>query len=243
MSCGPHLLHGWRSLIALKPLDFEPLYFRSHIKFTLIWQRIDTHMVEMWSQHVLGGPYVDNDVDTLLVFNSFYRSNAIRDYLNQHKVKYVGAFHSNRLKVQCDMLRRKVRKGGDCAGTFNKSIGKIIMQYYAKGQQGQKEAKIRTAIMSNAYRRFARPGTHHHRPAIDAYKIKVGVCDLFNRQIRHRIWPHRHGGKGTRGKRGKKDSCALRCILLNTFSAYLVDYDYYSFCEQLADRLDTYALT
>ena len=41
-------------------------------------------VVEMWSNHVLGGPYVDKDVNTLLVFDSFYHSNATRDYLYQH---------------------------------------------------------------------------------------------------------------------------------------------------------------
>ena len=116
------------------------------------------------------------------------------------------------------------------------------MQYYAKAQHGQKKAKIGTA-MSNAYQRLARPGTHHHRPAIDAYKKKFGVCDLFNRQVKHRIGPHRHGGKGIRGKRGKH-SFVFGCILLNTFNVYRdinqiadVEYDYYSFCAELADQL------
>ena len=45
------------------------------------------HVVERWWQHVLGGPYVDKDVDTLLVFDSYYHSNATRVYLNEHKVK------------------------------------------------------------------------------------------------------------------------------------------------------------
>ena len=128
-------------------------------------------VVETCCQHVLNGPNVDKDVDTLLVFDSFYHSNATRDYLNQHKVKYIGALHPNRFKVQCDILRRKVRKVGDCAGIYNKVTGEIIMQYYAKAQHSQKEAKIRTAT-SNAYQRFGRPGTHQHRPAIDANKKK-----------------------------------------------------------------------
>ena len=44
-------------------------------------------VVEMWCRHVLGGPYVDKDVDTPLVFDSYYHSNATRVYLNEHKVK------------------------------------------------------------------------------------------------------------------------------------------------------------
>ena len=81
-------------------------------------------------------------------------------YLNDRYAKYIGAI------VQCDMLGRKVREVGDCAGNFNKTTGKIIMQYYAKAQHGPREAQIRTD-MSNAWQRIARPGTHYHRAAID----------------------------------------------------------------------------
>ena len=143
------------------------------------------------------------------------------------------------------MLRRKVRKVGDCVWIVTKTTGEIIIQYYVKAQHGQREAKKRTA-MSNAYQCIAHPGIHHHRPAIDAYKKKFGVCDLFNRQIKYRIWPHRHGGKGTRGERGKQDSFAFGYIFLETFNAYRdinnivnVEYDYDSFCARLADDLYT----
>ena len=54
------------------------------------------------------------------------------------------------------------------------------MQYHAMAQHGQRKAKLRTA-MSDAYQCIARLGTHHYRPAIDTYKKKFGVCDLFNR--------------------------------------------------------------
>ena len=47
------------------------------------------------------------DVDTLLVFDSFYHSDATRDYLNQHKVMYIGALHPNCFKVQCDYTPQK----------------------------------------------------------------------------------------------------------------------------------------
>ena len=48
-------------------------------------------VVEMWCQHVLGGPYVDKDVDTLLVYDSYYYSHATRVYFNKHKVNYIRA--------------------------------------------------------------------------------------------------------------------------------------------------------
>ena len=61
-------------------------------------------MVEMWSQQVLGGPFVDENVDRLLVFDLFYYSNTTRVYLNEHNVKCIGAINPNRFKLHCDML-------------------------------------------------------------------------------------------------------------------------------------------
>ena len=84
-------------------------------------------VVEMWCQHVLGDPYVDKDIETLLVFDSFYHCNAARVYLNEHKVKYIGTSNPNWFTVQCDRLRRKVRKFGNYAGILNKSTDEIIM--------------------------------------------------------------------------------------------------------------------
>ena len=132
----------------------------------------------MWCQHVVIETYVDKVVNTLLVFDYFYHSNNVtREYLTQQNIKYIGAIHPNRFKLQCDMLHKKVRTVGDCAEIFNKTTGKIIMQH-AKAQHGRKEAKIRTAI-SNAYRRYSRTGTTHHRSVIDACKKSL-VCKMYS---------------------------------------------------------------
>ena len=40
---------------------------------------------------VLGDPYVDKDVNTLLIFDIFYYSNATSVYLKEHRITYIGA--------------------------------------------------------------------------------------------------------------------------------------------------------
>ena len=55
--------------------------------------------------------------------------------------------------------------------------------------------------------RFTHPGTHHHRPAIDANEL--GTCHLLSRLISHRIGPHTEKVVSTRGQYGKQDSFAI----------------------------------
>ena len=64
-------------------------------------------VVQMWFPNVVMGPYVDNDIERLLVFDSFYHFNATRDYLYLQNGKNIGAIHLNRFKLQCDMLSKK----------------------------------------------------------------------------------------------------------------------------------------
>ena len=55
-------------------------------------------------------------------FDTCNHSNATRDYLNQH----IGAFHSNRFKLQCDQMCKKVRKVGDCVGILIKLLMRLL---------------------------------------------------------------------------------------------------------------------
>ena len=94
------------------------------------------------------------------------------------------------------------------------------------------------------------PG-QHPRANISAYLWQVfQACDSYNQQIKSRMWPHKHGGRGHLGERGKHSSFAFACVLQNTFNAYRSimkmtksDFEYYSFCETLANDLYQYAHT
>ena len=75
------------------------------------------------------------------------------------------------------------------------------------------------------------------------------MCDLFNHQIKHRIG--RTGmSKRTRGEREKQDYFVFGCVALNMFNVYRdineiadVEYDYYSFCAEIAGQLYTHSVT
>ena len=62
------------------------------------------------------------------------------------------------------------------------------------------------------------------------------------------MWPHKYGGSGYLGERGKRSSFAYACALQNTFNAYRSimnvpkpDFKYNFFCETLASDLYQYA--
>ena len=180
---------------------------------------------------------------TVLVFDSYYLDEAAREGLARKKVKYIGAVNPQRFQA----LTRKVREGvnirGQWNGLWNQQRKELIVHSYTK------DGKKYTAL-SNAYHRSPTRSTTNSVPVCSDYGKMFAACDVFNLQIKERIWPHRHGGGGHLGERGKFSSFAFGCVLQNTFHAYCnirsIDtnsIDYYSFCNALASELYTHADT
>ena len=85
-------------------------------------------------------------------------------------------------------------------------------------------------------------------PVCSDYGEMFDPCDKFNKQVHGRVWPHRHGGKGRLGERGKFSSFAFGTVLQNTFNAFRDitgvgsdKYEYY--CEELARQVHEYTDT
>ena len=72
-------------------------------------------------------------------------------------------------------------------------------------------------------------------PVCSDYGKMFAACDVFNSQIKERIWPHRHGSGGHLGERGKCSSFAFGCGSQNTLHAYC------SICSIDTNSIDYYS--
>lgn len=86
-------------------------------------------------------------------------------------------------------------------------------------------------------------------PAYDAYKEMFSICDVFNRNLRHRSWPLRRADHSKYAEPGVEHNFAFSAVLQNVFSTYLsvnkpeyTDYLYSVFCTSLSDELFAYAV-
>ena len=76
----------------------------------------------------------------------------------------------------------------------------------------------RYTTLSNAYARTASNGEYKRVPVACDYAKMFQSCDsYYNQQIKSRMWPHKHGGRGHLGERGKHSSFAFACVLQNYF--------------------------
>ena len=181
--------------------------------------------------------------DTILVFDSYYMDDAAREGLAAKKIKFIGAVNPQRFPTLTRVVREGVNLRGMWKGLWNERRKELIVYSYTK------DGKQYTAL-SNAYRRLATKSDTKSVPVCSDYGKMFAACDQFNSQIKNRIWPHRHGGRGCLGESGKFSSFAFGCVLQNTFNAYCDinavgrdSIDYYSFCESLGSQLYIYANT
>lgn len=179
--------------------------------------------------------------DTVLVFDSYYLDEAARAGLKAKNVKFIGAVNPSRFPLLSNLVERGVDMRGKWRGLWNRQRKEIIVHVFTK------DGKKYTAL-SNAYKRLATKASTKAVPVSSDYAKMFDSCDKFNKQIKNRIWPHQHGGKGRLGERGKFSSFAFGVVLQNTFNAYRdinsigsAEYEYYGLCKTLASQLYEYA--
>ena len=90
-------------------------------------------------------------------------------------------------------------------------------------------------------------------PVYWEYGHNFSMCDHFNRNVRYRKYPFRHGDRGCEVGSELKMAFAITCFLENTLNVYrsarqekvgeAKKFDFQADCYQLAQELYDYALT
>ena len=181
--------------------------------------------------------------DTILFVDAYYLDEAGRKYLCNSNLKYMASLNQKRFPVICDQVKRGVEARGQWNALWNRENNEIVVHAFDKN--GKKYT-----TMSNAYSKVERKSKTGVVPVSADYKKYFNACDKFNKQIKHRIWPHKHGGRNSLGENGKHSSFVLGAIIQNTFNAHRSirnvcqnDFEYYTYCNELADHLYMYANT
>jgi hypothetical protein len=112
--------------------------------------------------------------------------------------------------------RTKRRTVRGAAVAWNEEKGEIFVHHWdIQSAVGKKY------VISNAFQRH--PTTRSTKgivPAYDHYKQMFNSCDIFNRKLHDRKYPHRSGGRGKRGEAGHVHKFILSVMLQNIFNLH-----------------------
>lgn len=105
-------------------------------------------------------------------------------------------------------MENKVSKPGEWAGVYRDKNG--VKELFVFNWDTNKEVG-KKFYLSNT---FDKSATRHGAstniiPACDAYKVTLNVCDVFNKMLQDRVWPHKHDGKHRPGDDGHQHNSTL----------------------------------
>ena len=138
------------------------------------------------------------------------------------------ALNKKRFPMLCSLVKHGVETRGQWNARWCEKRKDVLV--HAMNKDGKE-----FYTLSNAYKRQSTKGSTNQ---------------VYNKQIKKRVWPFKPGGKEHLGEEGKLHSFAFGCVLQNTFNAFRdihgvdkKDYEYFSYCEILATQLYEYSNT
>jgi hypothetical protein len=177
--------------------------------------------------------------------DSYYLDSAARKLLEDSGIYYSASVKADFFKTEV----RTIHKGGqsdsigEWKGLYNDTTSQLFVYHFDRQKGVGKKYNF-----SHGFKRYTDKRKisecKEMIPAYDYYKTFFECCDNFNRGLKDKHWPHKRGGKGTKGEYGNHNDFFLACILQNTFNSWcaVTNTDYKSitfqaFCDDLAEQI------
>lgn len=178
---------------------------------------------------------------TILVCDSYYLDVAELSILRDADppVAYICAMQADRFKLLDEMIADTLDKPGQWELLQNSEFNELMVCYWNSNPSLGKQYTISNTL-------YQTPQNDHPLliPVYDTYAVMMHSCDLYNRELNSRTWPHRHGGGEVMGEHGKLNDFAFSAILQNTYNAYInvnkissSTLSYRTFCEELSQEI------
>lgn len=204
-----------------------------------VWRMVG-EWADIVNRHSAATASITLNPNTILVFDSFYMTNASAQACEQRGVKFIGSCKSNNFNSLVEMVKYEVLQKGDWAGVYSEEKERLFIHKWDKDQKiGKKYVLTNAFIKRRKSRKF-----NFLVPAYDLYKTTFSACDKFNRNLHDRKYPHRSGGGRISGDSGHHHKFALATTLQNTFAMWNSlkardgqDHSFLSLCLELADAL------
>ena len=158
-----------------------------------------------------------------LVFESYYTTSAVRDWLIGKGRKFIGSVNPDRFNKETSMIHKIPR-----ADQLNKLRS-------IQNHETEEVYTFRFDPIKNVGKKYCitwglKRATDEHlvgddRGLIPAYsynyKHMFDICDDFNRALHDNSWPHPRGGNGVQGDLARHHDFIMACILQNIQNAWL----------------------
>lgn len=153
---------------------------------------------------------------TTLFMDKLYHTQSGLGYLRSRNVTYIVSAMAQRAAEFCAMTWDKVTKQGEWSGIYNKEKKIGFVDYWSP----IKTIDRKHVMSYNLTLTVGRPRRVNEIPIWHIYGLGFKACDEMNSRLNGNRFPHRRGGKHTRGDEAHIFAFHMSILMQNTLSAY-----------------------
>jgi hypothetical protein len=136
------------------------------------------------------------DLNVMLAFDSYYLSAQGRAWLQKKEVKYIASVEPSRFKKLHNLVKGNITQSGDWAAVYRPATKELFTYVWDMRKEIGKKCNL-----SNCFDLTVRASNHGRDlssstliiPGYDAYDLMFFLCDVFNRNLHDRKFPHKPG--------------------------------------------------
>jgi len=177
-------------------------------------------VVKEWADIVEENRTLTHIHATTLVFDSYYMTAASRTILLERKIPFIGSVRADRFKDFMNHLKDpsvpKVDNPGLTAAIECVSTGELLVNHWDIDTNIGNKFVLSNAFIEGKETRSQKKVI----PVYDHYKEMFNGCDMFNRALHDRLFPHTNGGNGVSGEKGHCHKFIMGALLQNVFNLW-----------------------
>lgn len=191
------------------------IYTRCHTALASLEERISCHeIINDWIELA----QMDAPRPPILVMDAYYLSRAGLHDMREAGVYFICSIQKGRFPNMCSLLDAKVQKTGDRAFAIREVEGEAT-ELLTLFSSPDNRIKRRWTI-TNALIEHQKVRRKHHTPGFDEYEKNFAGCDVFNRKMKDKSWPHKYTAGVYSLELRAGHSYLMTCALENTFHAW-----------------------
>jgi len=154
----------------------------------------------------------------ILVMDAYYLSRAGLNDLRAAGVYFLCAIQEGRFQSMCSLITAKVQKTGDrefAIREIEDQATELLTLFSSPDNRIKRRWTLTNALIQKPNVR-----RKHHTPGFDEYEKNFSGCDVFNRKLKDKSWPHKYVAGEYSLELRAGHNFLLSCTLLNTFHAW-----------------------
>ena len=191
---------------------------RCHVELKILGECVPTWEVLNDWINVIKAKGLTFVTRAIAIMDSYYLSQPGLNDLRENGIPFVAAIQKDRFALMYSVIEGRVQKTGDYAFAIREKEDQpteLLTEFSSRDNRIKRRLTLTNALeKKNSKRR------KFHIPGFYEYEKFFNGCDIYNRQMHDKSWPHKHVGGYYSSEYRAGSDYLFTCVLMNTFHCW-----------------------